>query len=361
MTHVLFLTNGLGLGNSTRCHAIMQRLHEAGAHIEIVTSGNGLWYFADKPEVAVLHAAGSFVYGARDGEISVLRTFAGVGKMIRTLRNNAACLSRLLDERRPEVVVSDSEYTFMPVKRRGIPLVALNNADIVRQCYFAYADQPKSIAQQFYCVEQLDALYHRLIPDLVLSPALDPSLGPGRGRIRRIGPIVRMGYDPAPVAGTPTRVVVMLSGTVFGTPVKFEDESYPMTIDVIGREAPEGWTPRSDITFHGKIMDTYPLLRDADLAVVNGGFSAVSELFWMRKPMIVVPIPRHAEQWVNARSIVKLGVGRIGKEEDFVHTMVEMFSGLDAYHTAYRAILPPEDGARQAAEAIMTVAPRRKN
>ena len=42
---ILFLVNGLGLGNSTRCHAVMQRLIEHGAEIQVVTSGNGLWYF----------------------------------------------------------------------------------------------------------------------------------------------------------------------------------------------------------------------------------------------------------------------------------------------------------------------------
>jgi len=39
---VLFLVNGLGLGNSTRCHAVIERLLERGALVTIATSGNGL-------------------------------------------------------------------------------------------------------------------------------------------------------------------------------------------------------------------------------------------------------------------------------------------------------------------------------
>ena len=45
---ILFLVNGLGLGNSTRCHAIIERLIEKGAEVAVATSGNGLWYFRRK-------------------------------------------------------------------------------------------------------------------------------------------------------------------------------------------------------------------------------------------------------------------------------------------------------------------------
>jgi len=47
----LFLINGLGLGNSTRCEAVMEHLAEAGFRIHVLTSGNGLAFFRDKPLV----------------------------------------------------------------------------------------------------------------------------------------------------------------------------------------------------------------------------------------------------------------------------------------------------------------------
>ena len=86
---VLFLTNGLGLGNSTRCHAIMQRLHAKGVHIEVVTSGNGLWYFSDKSEVSAIHEIQSLTYGSKDGAISISRTFGSIFRMLAIFRSNA--------------------------------------------------------------------------------------------------------------------------------------------------------------------------------------------------------------------------------------------------------------------------------
>ena len=76
---ILFLVNGLGLGNSTRCHAVMQRLLRRGAEIQIVTSGNGLWYFRSMPELAQLHEVESLYYGVKDGRISIARTLTAIG------------------------------------------------------------------------------------------------------------------------------------------------------------------------------------------------------------------------------------------------------------------------------------------
>ncbi len=350
---VLFLTNGLGLGNSTRCHAIMQRLYASGARIEVVTSGNGLWYFSDKPEVAAIHQVKSLAYGTKDGAISIFRTFASITKMFAVIRSNAKILGHILDDVCPDVVVTDSDYNFLPVKRRKIPLVALNNADVVCRSYFDFQNRPSSIRAQFYGVEVLDYSFHRLVPDLVLSPSLNPDTSKSIGNILRVGPIVREEYNPLPMQRPPKSAAIMLSGSVFGTPVNFNHTGYPVHIDVIGREEPEDWLPRSGIIFHGKIKDTLPLLKGADIAVINGGFSAVSEMFWMRKPIIVVPVPRHAEQWINARTVESLGVGLMATQMNFKEVMLMALDQVDKFDSAYERLAQIEDGAAQAAQAIL--------
>jgi UDP:flavonoid glycosyltransferase YjiC (YdhE family) len=88
---ILFLVNGLGLGNSTRCHAVMQRLVERGAEIQIVTSGNGLWYFRSVPNIAELHEVESLYYGVKDGRISISRTLRAVSDFAAILR--PSCVS----------------------------------------------------------------------------------------------------------------------------------------------------------------------------------------------------------------------------------------------------------------------------
>lgn len=351
--NVLFLINGLGLGNSTRCHAIIQRLHASGAHIEVVTSGNGLWYFSDKLEISAIHEIQSLAYGSKDGAISIVRTFASIAGIVGIFRRNAKKIGALLDEIRPDVVVTDSDYNFLPIKRRNIPIAALNNADVIWNSYFQFKDQPSSIRAQFYGVEMLDYHFHRLVPDLVLSPSLDPRVPQSGGNNLRVGPIVRQGYDAPPHTAAPERAAVMLSGSVFGTPVNFNRNSYPVKIDVIGRDHPEGWSERAEVTFHGKIKNTYPVLKDADIAVVNGGFSAVSEMFWMKKPLVVVPVPNHAEQWVNARTIERLGLGLMATQDNYEEVMLQAVQGIEDFREGYAQLSKMEDGAAQASQAIL--------
>ena len=45
MKKILFIVNGLGMGNATRCHSIIEILDEHDYLTDVVTSGNGLEYF----------------------------------------------------------------------------------------------------------------------------------------------------------------------------------------------------------------------------------------------------------------------------------------------------------------------------
>src|SRR5438132_10796424 len=66
----LFIINGLGMGNSTRCHAVMEHLADAGFKIHALTSGNGLTYLKDKPCVESITPMKPFFYSGKDGGVS---------------------------------------------------------------------------------------------------------------------------------------------------------------------------------------------------------------------------------------------------------------------------------------------------
>lgn len=353
---VLLLVNGLGLGNSTRCHAIVQRLRERGAEICVVTSGNGKWYFEGRPDVPELRGIEAFYYASHKGRISIPRTLLSVGAFARIARRNAKVVDEAIESFKPDVAVIDSVYTTKPFKRRGIPVAALNNADVVHTSYHRFRDKPSSIRMQFYAIEEMDYLFHRNRVDVVLSPSLDERLPEVGGNVKRIGPIVRRGYESLPADGPVRRVLVMLSGSRFGSKVSLSEQRHPFHIDIVGREAPTGVELPPNIVFHGRVKDNTEIVRHADLVLVNGGFSAVSEAFALRKPMVVLPIPNHAEQWVNARTIEELGVGFMAHEDDIEGAMVKAAREIDRLRAAYDRLPPIRDGAGDAAELIIAEA-----
>ncbi|MBI4688706.1 MAG: hypothetical protein HY754_00305 [Nitrospirae bacterium] len=169
---ILFLVNGLGLGNSTRCHAVIQYLKDKGAKIEVITSGNGLWYFQDRSEVDNIHDIEALYYGKKDGKLSVLQTILSLGKLQDTINRNSKKIKKVITEFKPEVAVIDSVYSYTPFKKAGVPIVALNNSDVIYHSYYMFKDRPAAIKPQFYAIELMDYCFHRFIPDRVISPTL---------------------------------------------------------------------------------------------------------------------------------------------------------------------------------------------
>jgi uncharacterized protein (TIGR00661 family) len=357
MKKILFIINGLGLGNSTRCHAVIHHLNVLGAEVGVITSGNGLWYFEGNSEVAFIKEIDALKYGKKDGKISITATLTSITTMIKTISKNSALIYGTMQDWKPDVVVLDSDYNIRPIKKIGIPLVALNNSDVVVASYRNFKDRPKSIWPQFYFIEMMDFILHKTFMDAVISPSLNAQLQKFSGVFKRVGPIIRDGHNAKEklVGETPLKVVVMLSGSSFGTDINFKRSDIPATVNIVGRSAPMDATRIGNVTYHGRIKNTYEITRDADLVVVNGGFSAVSEMFMMKKPMLVVPVPNHAEQWVNAQTIQEMGVGEMIEESEIEDKIIEMLPAVSQYRKAYQALPEPKDGAFEAAEIILSM------
>lgn len=352
MADVLFFVNGLGLGNSTRCDAVIQALHARGISVAVGTSGNGLWYFKDAEHIARLEPLKELEYSSKDGALSIGQTLASAGKLMGVMRENARRVNRLLDEIKPTCVVTDSFYAVRPIRKRGISLLALNNADVVVESFLNRFNAPPSVRSQFWVVEFSDYLFHRTMANAVISPNLDPTL-PGRhSKFHRVPPIVRSGFSSDKPPGPVRHVVIMLSGSVFSSKFELTRPGYDFQISVVGRPHDGKSTIPEGVTYHGRVRDVRKIVEDADLMVINGGFSAVSESYFLQKPTVVVPVPNHAEQWVNAATIHHLGVGEIGSEETLERDMLFAVENIEKYRAAYRNNPPQIDGAIQAADII---------
>lgn len=353
---ILFMVNGLGMGNNTRCHAVMELLAAQGHRIHVLTSGNGLTYFQNKPEVASLTAMESFFYSKRKGRISGWQTILAGRQLLRLAHEKRRKLEQLLEKVRPAVAVTDSEYTIGPLRRAGVPIVAINNSEVVVSEHLRWKDNPRSVRSHFWFIEFADYLFHRTMCNLVLSPSPHP--GPARNpKFRRVGLIVRRAVrEAARVAAAKPflapheikNVVFMLSGSIFASAVPLDTFDEPFHIDVVGREGQS--TER--VTYHGRLMNNLDLLVKADALVINGGYSAVSEALALNKPTFVLPVAGHAEQYVNARLVADLGRGYIASEE----TVMDQLLGFHQTNT-WSGLKPPQpmsglDGAEKAATAI---------
>jgi UDP:flavonoid glycosyltransferase YjiC (YdhE family) len=359
----LFIINGLGLGNSTRCYAVMEALADSGCSLHVLTSGNGLAFFQNKPFVQSLTPMEAFFYSGSSGGISgwaTLKSLRSLGSIAKSKRKQ---LDRLLDQLQPDVAVIDSEYAIAPLRRRGIPVIALNTSEMIVTEYLKRRPAPGTLSH-FWFIEYTDYLFHKHFCDLVLSPF--PLQTPTRNRrFRRVGLVVRstvrtwvprnseLGFSPPRQI---RKVVFMLSGSVHASRIHFEQYQLPFQVEVVGRPGES----RNNLTYHGRRMDNEALLAAADVLVINGGYSAVSEAFALRKPVFVIPVPGHAEQYVNACLVSDLGLGFMATEHDVLPQLLNMYrqnewTGLKQMPTAFEI-----NGAEQAAEMIIAMAERQR-
>lgn len=353
----LFLINGLGMGNSTRCHAVIEHLAELGCRVHVLTSGNGLAYFRDKACIKSLTPMESLFYSGSNGGISGWSTLKSVWRLAALARVKRAQLTRLLDQIQPDVAVIDSEYAIAPLRRRRIPIIGLNTSEIVVSEYLKHRHEAVGTRSHFWFVEFMDYLFHRHFCDQVLSPY--PLRTPTRHpKFRRIGLIVRRSVKDKALASARTefpsprqlrRVVFMLSGSVHASNIRFDRHKMPFKVEVIGHAGES----RGNITYHGRQMDNTNLLVGADALVINGGYSAVSEAFMLRKPVFVVPVLGHAEQFVNACLVNDLGLGFRATEANVLDQLLMMH---EQDRWGDLKPMPPTfelDGACEAATAIL--------
>lgn len=362
MKSCLFIVNGLGMGNCTRCYAAIQRLQERGMQCHVLTSGNGVTYFSDKKEVASLHEMEAFFYSRRNGRVSGWMTLLSFPKLRELAKRKAARLEEVLDKVKPSIAVIDSEYSIAPVRRRGIPLVGLNNSDVIVSEYLDGTRRHPEIRSHFWMIEFPDYLFHRRVCDVVVSPS--PVNRPTRHpKFRRVGLMLRREVmEILPKARTAEfrppqeckSFVFMLSGSIFASSIPFSRIHSDYHIHVVGREGEN----LPNITFHGKVMNNIRFLKDADAFVVNGGFCAVSEAIALDKPSFVIPVAGHAEQAINAEMLCDLGCGYMTTESaviDLIATKLteNRWSGLPR-----KAPSIDLNGAEEAADIICEFAGR---
>ena len=129
---ILFLIGGMGLGNSTRCHGIIEELIEKSSklktnlHITVITWGMSYTYFKNinfHENIQIIKF--NNICERKD---SLIATFFTLLKKIPQFLNNLRQLNMLLKITKFDLAVIDSEYHFYPIYKKDIFLIFLNQS-----------------------------------------------------------------------------------------------------------------------------------------------------------------------------------------------------------------------------------------
>jgi UDP:flavonoid glycosyltransferase YjiC (YdhE family) len=343
---------GVGLGHITRCEPIARELVKRGGEVVFSTYGDGIGY-AEKMKLKLLETVPIYLRVRQDGSVDFKSTAtrSGLSLGVRTFIRQVLAEIRNLKSFKPDLVFSDSRAsTLLAAKMLGIPTILMLNqyrVNIIRRP----SSTKLSIGDHiFFFIANLSWTFFRTllqgiwsISDQILIPDFPSpytvSLGnlaiPKRYsmKVRLVGPVVTERPSQIPYTPNEIRRQHELEAS---KPLVYIAVSGPMIerryLAHVLEEAMDGSrfniqfimsrgeaSGSEEATKKGELLSfdwidervQYQILKACDLVISRAGHGIIMKAMTFGKPMILVPIPDHTEQYGNAKRSALLGFARI--------------------------------------------------
>jgi UDP-N-acetylglucosamine--N-acetylmuramyl-(pentapeptide) pyrophosphoryl-undecaprenol N-acetylglucosamine transferase len=340
---------GIGLGHITRCEPIADALVSRGAEVVYSTYSDGLDY-ARRRGLPTLPTVSIGFKVKEDGTIDFKMTAArsGFSLGVRRFINQLLAEIRNIKRFKPDVVLSDSRVSSLIAGRlMGVPVALILNQFRVEIVKKPSAKKITPVERLFFLIANIFWLFFRtllggiwarsnlvLIPDFPAPRTISASnlAIPKRykRKVKLIGPIVsdeskrRSSGSPLnrPLffASRKPLIYAAVSGpkterTVLAELLLESLRRFPSEYEVVvSRGEPNGSsTPVRDrnLTVYDWIEDQYEVLEASSVVVSRAGHGTIMKTIMLGKPMILIPIPDHTEQYGNAKRASTLGLAEV--------------------------------------------------
>jgi UDP:flavonoid glycosyltransferase YjiC (YdhE family) len=284
---ILFIINGYGMGNATRCEALIEKFPEQ-FQIDVVTSDKAYEFFKRNKRIRSLHSQTdvkgpqTYAYGSFLFFISFLPRFFS------RLVKNYKLQHKIINNTRYDFIFFDSDYSFIIHRLFGLKTMAgINNAFEVVQFYKTEPHRVKTYLFFSVLLEKIDFLIHRMFFKYVLCPSVSPE---------KLVPHV-----PPNVF-----VIPLLVRSEFQSPPDGNTKGILVTSSCSGEKsaifkiAEDLRSPGNQVLAGTFEIDIISALLNADLVLCNSGQSSVAECLYLKKKAVLFPIPKHSEQLANA-------------------------------------------------------------
>ena len=340
---------GIGLGHITRCEPIADALVSQGAQVVYSTYLDGLDY-ARRRGLPTLPTVPIGFKVKEDGTVDFKMTAAtsGFSLGVRRFLRQVMAEIRNIKRFKPNVVVSDSRVSSLIAgKLMHVPVALILNQYRVEIVGKPSTRKITPVERLFFLIANVFWLFFRtllggvwarsdvmLIPDFPAPYTISASnlAIPKRYRrkVKLIGPVVseepshrpsgatlnsplffacRKPVIYAAVSGPKTERTVLIN-LLYDALSRFPDD-YEI---VVSRGEPNGRSDpvrKGNLTVYDWVEDQYDLLRASSLVISRAGHGTIMKAIMLGKPMILVPIPDHTEQFGNAKRASQLGLGEI--------------------------------------------------
>jgi UDP:flavonoid glycosyltransferase YjiC (YdhE family) len=341
MTRIHLGVCGIGFGHAARAVQIARALKKKGWSLTISSYGEGLEYLRRSGLDA--YRVPGISYGVlHEGKVSIKMTiFKNILLPIRML--GQASYEFSLIDRNVDVAISDTRAsTVIAAKMLGKPVLTILNQFNIRILYPKYRWIIESLEAASYLVGWIWLRSDRILvadypPPLTISKRnlVFPEDTEVKEKVKYIGPIIEDSIEELPqeeylrskygvgLQGKPV-ILFKATGPTYERKV-LVDKMIPLlrklsrefeVIVTLGGLRLELRNKHGDLKIYEWADEPLELVKIADLVITRAGQTTLAKILALGKPVIMIPIPGHAEQNWNAISVEENNAGVKLDEED---------------------------------------------
>lgn len=333
MKRVYFPIFGSGLGHAARMVAVASKLREMGVEVAFSSYAEGAEYVMRRRFICFRVPRLDVGWTASGKFEGLLKTSKRLPWHIATFIRQVVAERKIMRRWRPDLVVSDSRLSaVIAAKSLGLKCFVVTNQLRILLPPKKRSKRTKPIER--FLNEILGKLWN--LADKIFFPDLPPHLtiseenlwwiSAVRGKAEYVGFIVQ----PSKKSAEEVKDTLLKLGLDYNKPLVFMHISGPSftkpalirkLLDaakhlrefqvVISEGRPDGSTEvkRIDSAYYFEWCPfNEQLMQASDILVVRGGHSTLGSALLLGKPMLIIPIADHSEQFSNAQKMVRLGV-----------------------------------------------------
>ncbi len=316
MSKFLFVVQGEGRGHLTQAISLYEILNQAGHQVVSVMVGmdnlNNLpTFFQEKIKVKIdTFPAPSLVYGQTKA-VKIWDTISTHVKKIGKYRKSVQFLAQKVEEHQPDVIVNFYDMIcglYAQFYRPTIPVVCIGHQYLL--LHKSFISLPNKQIDRFLLnlntrltslrsTRKLALSFVHMTDDKVNNIAVTPPLI--RNEVKQLTPTSK-----------PFILAYITHHKLSEDIINWHSDHRDVEIHCFwnNKEFVDEWQFRENLTFHQVNSEKFlRMMQDCSGLICTAGFESVCEAMYLGKPIMMVPVPNHIEQEINAWDGQRAGAG----------------------------------------------------
>ncbi|MES2517340.1 MAG: glycosyltransferase family protein [Bacteroidota bacterium] len=316
MSKFLFVVQGEGRGHLTQAISLFEMLTSAGHQVVSVMVGmdnerNLPTFFQEKITVEIdTFAAPSLVYGQTKA-VKVWDTISTHFMKLKKYRNSVKFLAQKVEQHQPDVIINFYDMIcglYAQFYRPTIPVVCIGHQYLL--LHKAFVSLPNKQLDRFLLnlntrltslnsTRKLALSFVEMPDDKASGIAVTPPLL--RDEVKQLSP-----------SSKPFLLAYITHHKLSEDLINWHSNHRDVQIHCFwnNREFADEWQFRENLTFHQVNSEKFlNMMQECSGLVCTAGFESVCEAMYLGKPIMMVPVPNHIEQAINALDGERAGAG----------------------------------------------------